>query len=64
MVLDSQRLIRLPEVLRATGLSRTTLYRKISHGQFPEPVRLGPRPVAWRECDVAAWINSRPPASE
>jgi len=60
----SDRLLRLPEVLRLTGLSRSTLYRKIKAGEFPRPVKLGKRAVGWRESEVIAWINGRPPASE
>ncbi|GGB82132.1 transcriptional regulator [Marinobacterium zhoushanense] len=53
------RLIRLPEVLRLTALSRTTLYRKIKGGTFPRATRLGARSVAWVEEEVQAWIKSR-----
>ena len=58
------RLLRLPEVLQLTGLSRSTLYRKVKEGDFPCPVKLGKRAVGWRESEVIAWINARPPASE
>ena len=64
MTFAGQRLIRLPEVLRLTGLSRSTLYRKIQSSQFPEPVRLGPRSVAWRASDVLEWIDTRPLVSQ
>ncbi len=62
--LAGQRLIRLPEVLRLTGLSRSTLYRKIHSSQFPQPVQLGPRSVAWRVSDILAWIENRPLVSK
>ena len=61
---EGDRLLRLPEVLRLTGLSRSTVYRKIKAGEFPRPVKLGKRAVGWREFEVIAWINGRPPASE
>ena len=64
MTFAGQRLIRLPEVLRLTGHSRSNLYRKIQSSQFPEPVRLGPRSVAWRVSDVLAWIDTRPLVSQ
>ena len=51
-----ERLIRLPEVLLLTGLSRTAAYKK---PDFPRPVKLGPRASAWRYSDVQAWIRSR-----
>ena len=57
-------MLRRKEVLRVTGLSRSTLYAMISAGEFPTAVRLGRRAVGWREKDVAAWLESRPLTSE
>jgi prophage regulatory protein len=45
-------LIRLPEVLRRTGESRTQWYRKVQMGVAPKPVPLGLRAVAWVEREV------------
>jgi prophage regulatory protein len=53
------RLLRRGEVERLTGLSRSTLYEWMKRGDFPQPVKLGARIVAWRESDVAAWLESR-----
>ena len=55
-----ERLLRRREVLTKTGLSASTLYRRIQAGTFPPPVELGPKAVAWRESEVLAWIASRP----
>ena len=52
--------LRLPAIMRATGLSRSTLYRLIANEQFPRPVQLGPRAVAWRRSDLDAWSAARP----
>ena len=57
------RLLKLPYVLALTGLSRSTMYRMLKDGDFPRPVQLGKRAVAWRESDVIAWIDGRPPTS-
>ena len=56
------RLMRRPEVESITGLSRASIYAKMQKGQFPTPVRLGSNSVAWRAADIAAWIESLPPA--
>ena len=53
------KLLRLPEVLNATGLKRTTFYAMVSRGEFAKPVRLSTRSVAWTERDVEGWIESR-----
>jgi len=54
-----ERLIRLGEVKRLTGLSSATLYRKISAKEFPRPVRLGAAARAWALSEVQDWITSR-----
>ena len=51
-------ILRLPEVIARTGLSRTNVYRRIAAGTFPAPVALGPRAVGWRESDVIEWIDA------
>jgi len=50
---------RLPEVLRQTGLSRSTIYEMISRGEFPRQVKLGRRAVVWLANDVDKWIRSK-----
>lgn len=55
----SDRLIGLPGVIAATGVSRTSIYRLLGAGEFPKPKRLSKRRVAWLASDVDCWINSR-----
>ncbi|MGY3437024.1 MULTISPECIES: helix-turn-helix transcriptional regulator [unclassified Marinovum] len=55
----AEKLIRRPEVEARTGLSRSTLYDWMKRGDFPQPVKLGARLVAWRESDVTAWLQTR-----
>ena len=50
---------RLPTVMQATGLGRSTIYRLVASGAFPAPVHLGPRAVAWRWADLDQWSESR-----
>lgn len=54
----ADKLIRRPEVESRTGLSRSTLYEWMKRGDFPLPVKLGTRLVAWRESDVTAWLEA------
>ena len=56
-------LLRLPEVIRATGYSRSTLLRLIAKQEFPAPVRIGPRAIAFPSNLVEDWIHSRIAAS-
>lgn len=56
----SVQLIRRPEVLKLTGLSRGSIYRMIKAGDFPAPRQIGARAVAWLEPEIVAWVESRP----
>lgn len=51
--------IRLPEVMKRTGLSRSSIYDLIKQGAFPAQIGIGVRSVAWLESDVAAWIQNK-----
>ena len=53
------RIIRIPEVLRRIGVSRSTLYEWQSRGAFPASIPLGERSVGLLESDVTAWIEAR-----
>ena len=50
--------MRLPAVMAATGMSRTTIYLRIKAGTFPKPIQIGARAVAWDEAEVAEWQKS------
>jgi len=51
------KILRLPAVIDKTGLSRATIYLKISKKTFPSPISLGERSVGWLESEVEAWIQ-------
>lgn len=53
------QLIRLNDVKSLTGLGRSTIYKYIKLGTFPDAVKLGGRSVAWIEAEVIAWIAER-----
>lgn len=53
------RILRISEVCKLTGLSRATIYRLKAAGDFPAPVRLSARAVGWRLCDIMEWIEQR-----
>lgn len=55
----AEKLLRRPEVESLTGLSRSTLYEWMKRGEFPQPVKLGTRLVAWRKSDIGEWLESR-----
>jgi len=57
--ITNERLLTACEVEERSSLSRSTIWRQVQSGQFPRPIRIGARRVAWRESDVAQWIDSR-----
>lgn len=52
----SGRLVRFREVTARTGLSRSTVYRRMDLGTFPRNVAMGGNVTAWREDELEAWI--------
>lgn len=55
----ADKMLRLPAVQELVGLSRSTIYDMISRKEFPKPVRLGRRAVAWPSSRVEDWIDQR-----
>ena len=56
-------LLRLPEVRQRTGLSTNSVYRLAATGDFPNPIKIGPRASAWVEEEIDLWIKERIHAS-
>ena len=52
--------LRRRAVEEVTGLSRSTIYELMSRGEFPRPVKLTSKAVAWPEGVIAAWLAARP----
>ena len=52
------RILRLNAVLDRTGLSRSTLYRKMERGTFPKNLKISTRCAGWRESAVNAWMRN------
>lgn len=55
----SHTILRLPAVKTITGLSRSTIYLRITQGTFPKPVGLGGRAVGWLEAEIQEWLQRR-----
>lgn len=52
-------ILRLPQVLTRTGLSRSLLYQKINEGTFPKQIPLGVRAIGFSENSVNRWIENQ-----
>ena len=57
-MLNTERIVRLKTVLTRTGLSRSTMYRKIAEGTFPSQIKISINGAGWRESDVNRWVGN------
>ena len=53
---EPDRIIRFDTVRARTGLSRSTIYRKIAEGTFPAQLKISTNSAGWRESDINRWI--------
>ena len=54
-----RRILRTADVLEETGLTKTSLRRRVAEGEFPQPISLGPRSIGWHRHEVEEWLESR-----
>jgi prophage regulatory protein len=57
-MLVADRIVRLRTVLARTGLSRSTIYRKIAEGTFPAQLKISMNGTGWHESDIDCWIDN------
>ena len=53
-------MLRAPEVMARTGLSRSTIWRRVRTGTFPAPVELGVNSIGWPASVITDWLENRP----
>ena len=58
---EQDRIIRLKTVLHRSGLSRSTVYRKMNEGTFPPRIKVNINGIGWQESELNRWI-ANPPA--
>lgn len=51
------RMLKLPTVLDRVPFSKTEVYRRVRSGEFPKPISIGVRAVAWLESDIDEYIQ-------
>ena len=59
MTQNQERILRLEEVKKTTGLSRSSIYSFIKAGKFPSTIPLGARAVGWLESEINDWVAQR-----
>ena len=58
--MQDHQMLRAPEVMARTGLSRTTIWRKVKDGSFPPPLVISQNSIGWPAKTIADWLASRP----
>ena len=48
---------RLPDVMKVTGLSPSSIYLAVSIDKFPKPMKIGRRAIGWSESSIEDWIQ-------
>jgi prophage regulatory protein len=50
------KLLRLPDVMKRTGLARSTVWKWVADGKLPKPIKLSPRVSVWKESEISRFI--------
>ena len=64
MSAEIKRILRLPEVISITGVSRSSIYKWVDEGAFPRPKQLGARAIGWDSRELTDWMDKRPTQQE
>ena len=55
---NTHQFLKLPDIIALSGKSRSSIYAAIKNGEFPAPVPIGPRAVAWTSASILEWQNA------
>jgi prophage regulatory protein len=61
---DLDSFLRLPDVLRVTGMGRAQIHHLVNKGVFPAPIKLSPRITVWSAAEIAAWQRDKVASGE
>lgn len=57
--MNNTKILRLPAVLAMIGCSKPTIYLWIKKGEFPQPLKIGPKASGWLLSEIESWIAQR-----
>ena len=57
--MNADKLLRKAEVINRVRLSASRIYALMAMGEFPRPIKIGVRNVAWKESEIDNWLASR-----
>lgn len=53
------KFVRINEVMKMTGLAKSTVWAWVASSKLPKPIKLSPRVTVWKESEIQAWINEQ-----
>ena len=57
--MEHEQFLTHREVERLLGVAKSTLRSMVKNGEFPQPIRIGARRIAWASSDYEAWVAER-----
>jgi len=57
--LKDDRFLRISDLVYKVGKSKSQILRDIQEGEFPSPIKVGKKSIAWRQSVVEAWMRYR-----
>jgi predicted DNA-binding transcriptional regulator AlpA len=55
----SEQILKMPEVIKVTGLARSTIYKLISENRFPKQIKLTSFSSGWLQSEIDSWVSER-----
>lgn len=60
--LIENRIVRFNEVVKITGLSKSTIRRRMEKNKFPKCFNISERSIGWYESDINEWLKGLKPS--
>ena len=54
---ETEKLLRIKQILEIVPLGKSTVWKMVAEGNFPQPIKLTERCTAWRESEVQQWME-------
>ena len=51
--------LRIVDVMKKTGIAKSTIWLWVSEGKFPKPIKLSPRITVWDEISIEQWKKEK-----
>ena len=55
----SEKFLRLPQVMEAVGLKKSSIWNGVKEGKFPKQIKLSPKVSVWKKSDIDNWIQEQ-----